>query len=123
MTQENNRTPLQSLKDAEELVEYVKKNYVTTVEPISTPNNVFNLAIECETDPIRHQILFSATFKINDLNKRVYISAEMGLPLDAHRVASQLVDNIKKCFEDEVERAVLGGIAAALPDHNIFTNH
>lgn len=123
MAQENSRTPLQSLKDAEELVEYVKKNYTKNVELVSTPNNVFKLAIESETNPIRHQILFSANFKINGLNKKVFVSAEIGLPLNAHRIASQLVDNIKKCFEDEIERAVLGGTAAALPDHNIFTNH
>lgn len=122
MTQENSRTPLQSLKDAEELVEYVKKNYTKSVELVSTPNNVFNLAIECEANPIRHQILFSANFKINGLNKKVFVSAEMGLPLDAHRVASQLVDNIKECFADEVERAVFSGIAAALPNHDVFAN-
>ena len=123
MTQENGRTLLQSLKDAEELVEYVKKNYTKSVELVSTPNNIFNLAIECEAIPVRQQILISAIFRVNDLHKKVFVSAEMGSPLDAHRIASQLVDNIKKCFEDEVERAVLGGIAAALPNHDVFANH
>lgn len=123
MTQENSKTLLQSLKDAEELVEYVKRNYVKSVGPVSTPNNVFDVAIECETDRIRHQILFSATFKINNLNKKVFISAEMGLPLDTHMIASQLVDSIKECFEGEIERAVFSGIAAALPNHSVFTNH
>lgn len=99
-----------------------KKNYTKSVELVSTPNNVFNLAIECEADPIRHQILFSANFKINSLNKKVFVSAEMGLPLDAHRVASQLVDSIKECFAGEVEHAVFSSIAAALPNHDVFAN-
>lgn len=123
MTQENSKTLLQSLKDAEELVEYVKKNYTKSVELVSTPNNIFNLAIECETDPVRQQILVSAIFKVNNLHRKVFVSAEMGLPLDAQRIASQLVNNIKECFANEVEHAVFSGIAAFLPNQDIFTNH
>ena len=120
MTQKNGRTPLQSLKDAEELVEYVKKNYTKSVELVSTPNNVFNLAIECDVIPVRRQILISAIFKINGLDKKVFVSTEMGLPLDTQGIASQLVDSIKECFANKVEHAVLGGIAAALANQDIF---
>ena len=120
MTQENSRTLLQSLKDAEELVEYVKKNYTKSVELVSTPNNTFNLAVECEAIPVRQQILVSAIFKVNDLNRKVFVSAEMGPPLDAQKIASQLVDKIKECFASEVEHAVLSGIAAFLPNQDIF---
>jgi len=120
MTQENGRTLLQSLKDAEELVEYVKKNYTKSVELVSTPNNIFNLAIECEAIPVRQQILISAIFRVNDLHKKVFVSAEMGSPLDAQKIASQLVDRIKECLANEVEHAVSSGIAAFLPNQDIF---